>query len=116
LHRASGNRVVALVCIGGYLLCTVLTVPWAGALSEMFVCDRPPRDLGQVGFPSGRTSPEHPGGFPGIVAVIGATSLPVRTIGPDLGEHTREVLASVLRLTDDGIDAVTGTSEAEVPV
>ncbi|WP_328393153.1 CaiB/BaiF CoA transferase family protein [Nocardia sp. NBC_00416] len=53
-------------------------------------------------------------GFPGIVPVIGATSLPIRTIGPDLGEHTREVLASVLHLREDEIDAVTGTSEAEV--
>ncbi|MGW5386263.1 CaiB/BaiF CoA transferase family protein [Nocardia sp. NPDC003963] len=55
-------------------------------------------------------------GFPGIVPVIGETSLPIRTIGPDLGEHTREVLATVLRLTDDEIDAVTGTSEKEVTV
>ncbi|NUP27188.1 MAG: CoA transferase [Nocardia sp.] len=55
-------------------------------------------------------------GFPGIVPVIGGASLPIRTIGPDLGEHTREVLATVLRLTDDEIDSVTGTSEAEVTV
>lgn len=55
-------------------------------------------------------------GFPGIVPVIGEASLPIRTIGPDLGEHTREVLATVLRLSDDEIDAVTGTSEAEVTV
>ncbi|WP_280416626.1 CaiB/BaiF CoA transferase family protein [Nocardia carnea] len=55
-------------------------------------------------------------GFPGIVPVIGGESLPIRTIGPDLGEHTREVLASVLRLTDDEIDAVTGTAETGVAV
>ncbi|GGL20205.1 CaiB/BaiF CoA transferase family protein [Nocardia jinanensis] len=55
-------------------------------------------------------------GFPGIVPVIGEASLPIRTIGPDLGAHTREVLATVLRLTDDEIDAVTGTSETEVTV
>lgn len=55
-------------------------------------------------------------GFPGIVPVIGGASLPIRTIGPDLGEHTREVLGSVLRLTDDEIDAVTGTSETGVAV
>lgn len=34
--------------------------------------------------------------FPGIVPLLGATSLPVRSVGPDLGEHTREVLAGVL--------------------
>ncbi|MGW3276729.1 CaiB/BaiF CoA transferase family protein [Nocardia rhamnosiphila] len=55
-------------------------------------------------------------GFPGIVPVIGGASLPIRTIGPDLGEHTREVLAAVLRLTDDEIDAVTGASETGVTV
>ncbi|MGW0181778.1 CaiB/BaiF CoA transferase family protein [Nocardia sp. NPDC003345] len=55
-------------------------------------------------------------GFPGIVPVIGGASLPIRTIGPDLGEHTREVLGSVLRLTDDEIDTVTGTSETGVAV
>lgn len=55
-------------------------------------------------------------GFPGIVPVIGGASLPIRTIGPDLGEHTREVLATVLRLTDDEIDAVTGASETGVTV
>lgn len=38
-------------------------------------------------------------GFAGIVPVIGGASLPIRTIGPDLGEHTREVLATVLRRT-----------------
>ncbi|GAB2692453.1 CaiB/BaiF CoA transferase family protein [Nocardia thraciensis] len=49
-------------------------------------------------------------GFAGIVPVIGGASLPIRSVGPDLGEHTRDVLASVLRLTDDEIDAITGTS------
>ncbi|MEU4311332.1 CoA transferase [Nocardia sp. NPDC024068] len=55
-------------------------------------------------------------GFPGIVPVIGGTSLPIRTIGPDLGEHTREVLGSVLHLSDDEIEAVAGTSETGVAV
>ncbi|GAA3526092.1 CoA transferase [Amycolatopsis ultiminotia] len=31
-------------------------------------------------------------GFPGIVPVIGERSLPVRSLGPELGEHTAEVL------------------------
>lgn len=55
-------------------------------------------------------------GFPGIVPVIGGASLPIRTIGPDLGEHTREVLASVLGLSDGEIDTVTGTSDTGVTV
>jgi len=45
-------------------------------------------------------------GFPGIVPVIGGKSLPIRTLGPDLGEHTREVLAEVLGMTDEQIDAI----------
>ena len=44
-------------------------------------------------------------GFPGIVPVIGGKSLPIRNVGPDLGEHTREVLATVLGLDDDEIGA-----------
>jgi formyl-CoA transferase len=46
-------------------------------------------------------------GFPGIVPVIGGSSLPIRNVGPDLGEHTREVLAWVLGLSDDEIGALT---------
>jgi formyl-CoA transferase len=46
-------------------------------------------------------------GFPGIVPVIGGSSLPIRDVGPDLGEHTREVLSSVLGLSDDEIGALT---------
>jgi formyl-CoA transferase len=45
-------------------------------------------------------------GFPGIVPVIGAVSLPIRTVGPDLGEHTREVLSTVLGLSDEEIGAL----------
>ena len=37
-----------------------------------------------------------PVGFPGIVPVIGKTSLPIRSIGPDLGEHTAEVLRGLI--------------------
>jgi formyl-CoA transferase len=46
-------------------------------------------------------------GFPGIVPVIGGASLPIRSVGPDLGEHTHEVLSSVLGLSDDEIGALT---------
>ncbi|MET1051861.1 MAG: CaiB/BaiF CoA-transferase family protein [Mycetocola sp.] len=42
-------------------------------------------------------------GFPGIVPVFGGQSQPIRSIGPDLGEHTREVL-SELGWSDERID------------
>ncbi|BBX62574.1 CoA transferase [Mycobacterium saskatchewanense] len=42
-------------------------------------------------------------GFPGIVPVIGRASLPIRSVGPDLGEHTHEVLSSLLGMSDDAI-------------
>lgn len=32
-------------------------------------------------------------GFPGIVPVIGQRSVPIRNLGPELGEHTEEVLS-----------------------
>ena len=41
-------------------------------------------------------------GFPGIVPVIGGQSLPIRNLGPDLGENTEEVLGGLL-----GMDATT---------
>lgn len=46
-------------------------------------------------------------GFPGIVPVIGGASLPIRNVGPDLGEHTHEVLSSVLGLGDEEIGSLT---------
>jgi formyl-CoA transferase len=45
-------------------------------------------------------------GFTGIVPVIGSASLPIRSVGPDLGEHTHEVLSSILGLSDDEIGAL----------
>lgn len=45
-------------------------------------------------------------GFTGIVPVIGDASLPIRTVGPDLGEHTREVLSGLLGMSDTDIDAL----------
>jgi crotonobetainyl-CoA:carnitine CoA-transferase CaiB-like acyl-CoA transferase len=46
-------------------------------------------------------------GFTGIVPVIGGQSLPIRSVGPDLGEHTHEVLSSLLGLTDEEIGVQT---------
>ena len=36
--------------------------------------------------------------------MIGQASLPIRSVGPDLGQHTREVLSSLLQLSDEEID------------
>ncbi|RVW02733.1 CaiB/BaiF CoA transferase family protein [Rhodococcus xishaensis] len=53
-----------------------------------------------------------PVGFPGIVPVIGEKSLPINHVGPDLGEHTREVLASVLGKSGAEIDRIIAETEA----
>ncbi|MBF6448880.1 CoA transferase [Nocardia elegans] len=44
--------------------------------------------------------------FTGIVPVIGERSLPIRAVGPDLGEHTREVLSELLGMSDADIDSL----------
>lgn len=43
-------------------------------------------------------------GFPGIVPVFGGTSQQIRSMGPDLGEHTRDVL-SELGWSEERIEA-----------
>jgi formyl-CoA transferase len=53
----------------------------------------------------GETEPKTVG-FTGVVPVIGGTSLPIRNVGPDLGEHTRDVLSTMLGLSDDEIGAL----------
>jgi formyl-CoA transferase len=45
-------------------------------------------------------------GFPGIVPVLGARSLPVRSVGPDLGADTREVLGTLLAKSPNEIDSI----------
>ncbi|MFF5989252.1 CaiB/BaiF CoA transferase family protein [Prauserella flavalba] len=50
-------------------------------------------------------------GFPGIVPVLGDESLPIRSVGPDLGAHTREVLAGVLDRGEDEIDTIVDEME-----
>lgn len=48
-------------------------------------------------------------GFPGIVPVIGGASLPITSLGPDLGEHTEEVLGQLLGMDKSEIDAATAS-------
>nr|WP_296768487.1 CoA transferase [Rhodococcus sp. (in: high G+C Gram-positive bacteria)] len=49
------------------------------------------------------TGGEHPVevGFVGIVPVIGEQSIPIRSVGPELGEHTAEVLRDLLGRTEN---------------
>ncbi|MBN6754256.1 CoA transferase [Kocuria palustris] len=49
-------------------------------------------------------------GFPGIVPVIGEQSLPIHHVGPDLGEHTHEVLAGLLHFTEEQIIQATAAN------
>jgi formyl-CoA transferase len=51
-------------------------------------------------------------GFPGVVPVLDDVSVAVRTVGPDLGAHTEEILAGLLGL---GPDAIAEASGAPVP-
>lgn len=51
-------------------------------------------------------------GFPGIVPVIGGQSLPIRNLGPDLGENTEEVLGGLLNMDTDQINAASSREEA----
>jgi formyl-CoA transferase len=44
-------------------------------------------------------------GFVGVVPVIGDASVPIRSLGPDLGEHTAEVLQELLGRTESEHDA-----------
>ena len=51
-------------------------------------------------------------GFPGIVPVIGEQSLPIRNLGPDLGENTTEILVGLLGMDEAEISAASGREEA----
>ncbi|MFB8371943.1 CaiB/BaiF CoA transferase family protein [Pseudarthrobacter sp. NPDC055928] len=54
-------------------------------------------------------------GFPGIVPVIGDQSLPIRNLGPDLGENTDEILRGLLNMDSGEITAASGREEALQP-
>lgn len=51
-------------------------------------------------------------GFPGIVPVIGPVSLPIRSVGPDLGADTGEVLGGLLGMSEEAIAAAAGAAES----
>ena len=51
-------------------------------------------------------------GFPGIVPVIGDQSLPIRNLGPDLGEDTDAILGGLLSMDPAEISAASGREEA----
>ncbi|QEE60424.1 CoA transferase [Salinibacterium sp. dk2585] len=51
-------------------------------------------------------------GFTGIVPVLGDVSASIRTLGPELGEHTDEILGGMLGMSSDEISAVTGGARA----
>jgi formyl-CoA transferase len=54
-------------------------------------------------------------GFPGIVPVMGGQSLPIRNLGPDLGENTEEILSGLLNMDPAAISAASGREEALQP-
>ncbi|AGB22198.1 putative acyl-CoA transferase/carnitine dehydratase [Mycobacterium sp. JS623] len=47
-------------------------------------------------------------GFPGVVPVLDAVSVPIRSIGPNLGEHTDDVLSGLLGMSEEDIAAAVG--------
>ncbi|MGP9527910.1 CaiB/BaiF CoA transferase family protein [Glutamicibacter sp. AOP5-A2-18] len=52
-------------------------------------------------------------GFPGIVPVMGGTSLPIRNLGPDLGEHTDWVLGELLGYDQDQIQDASASEKSQ---
>ncbi len=44
--------------------------------------------------------------FPGVVPVLGQTSLPVRNVGPDLGADNDYVFRELLGLSDEEVAAL----------
>ncbi|NQD41835.1 CoA transferase, partial [Glutamicibacter halophytocola] len=52
-------------------------------------------------------------GFPGIVPVMGSASLPIRSLGPDLGEHTGEILGTLLGYSPEEIINATNSETSQ---
>jgi formyl-CoA transferase len=49
--------------------------------------------------------------FPGIVPRVGGVARGIRNLGPELGEHTAEVLAGVPELSEEDRAAILAASE-----
>jgi formyl-CoA transferase len=84
-------------------------VPSGPIYTAADICDDPQYEarnmIQHFAVDTGDTEPKSVG-FTGIVPVIGGKSLPIRTVGPDLGQHTHDVLSNLLHLTDDQIGAL----------
>ncbi|MFF3569299.1 CaiB/BaiF CoA transferase family protein [Nocardia jiangxiensis] len=52
-------------------------------------------------------------GFPGIVPVLGDSSVAIRSVGPDLGQHTGEVLTEILGFGPEAIVAASGGGSSQ---
>jgi formyl-CoA transferase len=52
--------------------------------------------------------------FPGVVPVLDGSSLPIRHVGPDLGEHTVDVLCGLLGMSAEEIDQCTRPASDDV--
>src|SRR5690606_19961899 len=75
--------------------------------AEDLVADDQLRSRGMIQHMDVSTGEEvlHDVAFPGVSPRIGTAPNPVRTLGPDLGEHTEEVLGAISdRLGDDPAD------------
>lgn len=52
-------------------------------------------------------------GFPGVVPVFGEKSRPIEHLGPELGEHTQEILQGLLGFSPEEISAATSSAKKE---
>lgn len=51
--------------------------------------------------------------FPGVVPLLGPESIPVRSLGPDLGADTRDVIEGILGWSPERVDALLGEQGSE---
>lgn len=51
--------------------------------------------------------------FPGVVPLLGRESIPVRSLGPDLGADTRDVMEGILGWSPERVDALLGEQGSE---
>lgn len=51
--------------------------------------------------------------FPGVVPLLGPESIPIRSLGPDLGADTRDVIEGILGWSSERVDALLGEQGSE---